>query len=213
MHKGFAHPVVLLVVFLLLLVGGIWFFTRQPTSSSVISQVTSLKVSPTPTPSPWKTYKNDQYGFELTYPREGVLVTDKGNIEGECGNAIGEESGKINVDNFFQVKVIDWSGTIQDYLVSKGAGTIYNTEIIEGSRALEGLYLVGLKKDFEVAVGYPPLLYVKYLFKKGNNLILVSNYLHPTNLGGCINPDVIDPIKYKKYLDLGWDQKNSFKFN
>lgn len=212
MPKGFAHPVVLIVIILLIsaVFGGFYFWGKPTNKLPVPNQIFA---SPTPTPSPWKTYKNDKYGFEITYPREGVIITDKGNVEGECGKAIKESSGKIDVDNFFQVKIVNWTGTIADYLLSQGAGKIYNTEIIEGSGALEGLYLVGLKKDFEVAVGYPPLLYVKYLFKKGDNLYIISTYLHPENLGGCINPEVLDPVKYKKYIDLGWNQKTSFKFS
>ncbi|MDO8570764.1 MAG: hypothetical protein Q7R97_04235 [Candidatus Daviesbacteria bacterium] len=213
MPKGFAHLIVLVgIVLLIVAVLGVWFFTKQPTNSPAISQITSIKSTPTPTPSPWKIYKNDKYGLEITYPRNGVILSEKGYQEGECGKAIGEENGKIDVDNFFEVKIIPWTGTIADYLVSKGAGKIYNTEIIEGTGSDEGIHLVGLKKDFEVAVGYPPLLYVKYLFKKGDNIYIVSTFLHPENIGGCINPEVIDPIKYKKYLDQGWDQKNSFKF-
>jgi len=218
MRKGFAHPIILVLVVLLILavLGGVYLWKNQSNNKLSLPVKVPIEAlalpTPTPTPSSWKTYKNNQYGFELIYPKEGVIVTDKGNIEGECGQSIKESGGKIDVDNVFQVKIMDWSGTIQDYLISKGAGKIYNTEVIEGTGADEGMYLVELKKDFEIAVGYPPLLYVKYLFKKGNNLIIVSTFLHPENMGGCINPEVIDPIKYKKYLDLGWDPKNSFKF-
>lgn len=217
-QKGYIPILIILgIVLVIAIAGGVYYYFQKspkyfmgaiPTPPEVINQ---MRIS-TPTPSPWKTYKNDKYGFELTYPREGVVLTDKGNIEGECGKAIIENNGKIDVDNFFQVKMIDWTGTIQDYLDSQRAGKIYNTEAITGTGADEGLYLVGLKKDFEVAVGYPPLLYVKYLFKKGNNLYIVSTFLHPENLGGCINPEVLDPVKYKKYIDQNWNQKNSFKF-
>lgn len=216
--KGFAYPVILVAIVLLILVslGGIYFWNRSVnklTAPKVSVKVLALPTStPTPTPSPWKTYVKEKYGLQLIHPKEGVILTDKGYVEGECGKAIKENGDKIDFDNFFQIRIIPWTGTIADYLVSKGAGKIYNTEIITNSGADEGIYLVGLKKDFEVAVGYPPLLYVKYLFKKGNNLIIVSNYLHPENLGGCINPDVIDPIKYAKYISPVWDQKTSFKF-
>src|SRR3989344_5063784 len=157
MRKGFAHPIILVLVVLLILavLGGVYLWKNQSNNKLSLPVKVPIEAlalpTPTPTPSSWKTYKNNQYGFELIYPKEGVIVTDKGNIEGECGQSIKESGGKIDVDNFFQVKIMDWSGTIQDYLISKGAGKIYNTE-------------------------------------------------------------VIDPIKYKKYLDLGWDPKNSFKF-
>lgn len=213
MPKGFAHLIILVSGILLISVvlGGVYFWSK-PTNKLPPTKQIIVSPSPLPTPSPWNTYVNEQYGWQLTYPKEGVILTDQGYIEGECGKAILETGGTINIDNFFQVKIIPWAGLIADYLISKGAGNIYETEIITNSGANEGIYLVGLKKDFEVAVGYPPLLYVKYLFKKQNSLIIVSTLSHPVNLGGCINPNVIDPIKYAKYINPVWDQKNSFKF-
>lgn len=216
-QKGFAILIILVVIILLILIalGGFYFWNKSANKLPAPKVPINVLVSPTPTPtpSPWKTYVNEKYGFQVTYPKTGVILTEKSYIEGECGTAIKEiKPGIIDVDNFFQVKIIDWKGTIADYLVSQRAGDIYNTEVIEGSGADEGIYLVGLKKDFETAVGYPPLLYVKYLFKKGNNLVIVSTFLHPENLGGCINPEVLDPSKYAKYTNSGWDQKIVLNF-
>lgn len=219
-QKGFTSLIILIGILILAVLSGFYFWNKfwikldnkLPVPIKVPLKALAFPTSTT-TPSPWKTYVNEKYGFQITYPKEGVILTEKGYVEEECGGAIKESKpGIIDVDNFFQVKIIDWQETIQDYLVSQRAGDIYETEKIEGSGADEGIYLIGLKKDFTVAVGYPPLLYVKYLFKKGNNIYIVSTFLHPENLEGCINPEVIDPSKYARYINPGWNPKNSFKF-
>ncbi len=152
-QKGFAHLIILVVVLLILVSLVVFYFMSKsdkklPVPHQISVQNTPIPpASPTPTPSPWKIYKNDKYGFELTYPKEGVALGEKSYEEVECGKFIKEGSGKIDVDNFFQVKVVEWVGTIQDYLISQRAGKIYDTEIITGTGADEGLYLVGFKKD------------------------------------------------------------------
>lgn len=212
-QKGFAHPMVSVAIILLILatVGGFYFWNNK--SDNKLPVPNQIFTSPTPTLSPWKTYVNNQLGMKITYPGEGVILTDKSYAEGECGKAIKETGSEISLDNFFKIKIVPWTGTLDEYLVSQRAKNAYDLEKIEGSGADEAINLVGLKKNFEVAVGYPPLVYVKYLFKKGDNLYLVSRFQNPINKGGCINPEVLDPSKYAQYLDLGWNQKNSFKFN
>lgn len=172
----------------------------------------NCEFSPCPTISPWKTYQNSQYGFELQYPAKGIVLGEKDNLAGGCGQSIKEQKGQILVDNFFEIKVIGGQKTVEDYLAGIGAKNQYNLESFITSGADEAVEVLGLKKGAEYAVGYPPLVYVTYIFRKGSNIFLIKDFLHSENIGGCINPKVLDPVKYPEFANKDWDLKKSFKF-
>lgn len=171
------------------------------------------KVTPTPA---FKTYKNDQYGFEFNYPIKGITQKGEEFTEVECGNAIKETKDGILVDNLFKIQIINFPKTIDDYLVQRGAKNTYEFEPILNSSADEAIKVVGIKKGMElVSVGYPPLMYVLYIYKKDDKIFLVVHEAHPPNPTipeGCINPKDLDHTKFPKFANDTWDVKDSFKF-
>lgn len=181
-------------------------------SAKVETQPTLTPLSPTPTLSSWQTYNNTQYNFELTYPKKGVVVKEAGYEEGECGDSITETAEKIIVDSFFEIKIIPWQGSLDEYLQQKGALDAYDFEQILDSGADEGIEVLGLKQDVSYAVGYPPLRFISHLFKKGDKIFLVEDFHKSEYFGGCLNPKTLDPVKYAQFIDLKWDLNKSFKF-
>lgn len=231
MPRGFA-AVCLTIFFLVVLgVGAVFLIVLNKTKVNVVtskvgpaSAVTSL---PTPTPVPsWKTYTNSKYRFELTYPKEGMILKETGFEAGECGGAIkagGVQTGRIisrfvsetiQVDDFFEILVLNWPKSVEEYILAIGAGDQYNLKLIEGSLAEEAVEVVGLKKGAEYAVGYPPLAYISHIYKKGGKLFLIKNLLHPQNLGGCVHPSLLDPVSHShlKVKSSDWDLGKSWKF-
>ncbi len=190
--------------------------TSQP-KAGLIQRILS-DPAPTPTPNPWMSYDNPDYNFRIIYPREGVVYqADGSRTGGFCGGSIIEDpknAATILVDNFFKLKIVAWDSTLADYLVSTGGSEAYNIEAIVGSGADEAVKLLGLKPDFEVAVGYPPLAYIKAVYKKGGNIFLMQEVLHnPANPGGCVVPAIVDPSKFSDIASQQWDITTSIKFN
>lgn len=214
-QKGFgAIFAILIIVAVFSLITVLFFYIQKTQSPTNIAGVNSIpETVSTPSPSPWKTYENQEYRFKITYPRVGV-VWDEGNLsEGECGNSIKIEKGNILVDNFYVVKVVFWNETLEGYLQSKGAANAYETETLASSGADEAVRLLRLKPGFEIAVGYPPLVYVKAVFKKGDQIFLMQEIVHnPTNIGGCTQPSVVDPTKYGEIAKQTFDITTSLKF-
>jgi hypothetical protein len=60
-------------------------YQTQPTSTPTIKPVETLISTATPSATPktgWKIYKNDQFGFEFSYPDKYKVLTDKENLYG-----------------------------------------------------------------------------------------------------------------------------------
>jgi len=214
---------IFLIVLPLLLIGAFYFL--QGKIKKQITQTPIAVNTPTPTPPILKTYTNEKYGFEFTYPAKGIILIDDeevegpkvlNEVEGQCGNAIKENLGSILIDNFYEIKILDWKRTIDDYIVQKNAKKTYDFEPINNSNADEAVKVLGIKKGMElVSVGYPPLMYIEDIYKKDNKLFIFVHSSHPpkpTNPNGCLNPEDINPIKYKKYVDQNWRIETSFKF-
>jgi len=72
-HKGFALPLILAII-ALLLAGGAYAYlqknqTNQPVSGNVASQqATSTAQTSDSKIAGWKTYENQKYGFQMQYP-------------------------------------------------------------------------------------------------------------------------------------------------
>lgn len=185
-----------------------------PAISSNTAPKTIIYHSNTPTPIPTpslKSYTNTKYGFTFEYPIKGI--TQKENIysEVDCGNAIKENGNEILVDNLFKIQILNWTQSLDDYLISRGSKTTYEFEPISSNMSTESaVKVIGIKKGLELAsIGYPPLMNVNAIYKKSNNLFLIINFENPTN-EGCINPKELDYTKYEKYIDQNWSPQLSF---
>lgn len=210
------------------------------TASSITTQINNIRSKvdevaqqpviaqaiPTPTPVPlWKTYINTKYNFQLIYPRQGMLWAEDAYQAGECGNAIKENAQQSNriltsfvqeviqFDSFFEILVLQGPETVDDYINQIGAKDKYDIFSFTGTGADEAVEVSGLKKDAEYAVGYPPLTYISHIFRKGEQLFLVKHFFNPHNLGGCIDPALLDPVAHSHLQIKDWDLKQSFKFN
>lgn len=219
--NGFALIPLVLGLVLIILVAVVGYFYWQSSQNvnvkgvankkSTVSEI--FKTAPTPTPSPWKTYENKDNNFQITYPRKGVTWNKQGYTEGECGLAIREEKGGVTLDNFYRVKVLPYQESLDEYLTSQRGKSAYEMEVIADSGADEATKLLRLKPDFEIAVGYPPLFYIKAVFKKGDRIYLLQEIVHnPTNEGGCVQPSVVDPTQYPDFAKQEWDLVKSIKF-
>lgn len=214
-NRGFGHiflTLIIIAIFAYLVI--LYFYNQSTQLPTNVQGVNSIpKPVSAPPHSPWKTYENQENKFKITYPRAGV-VWDEGKLEEkECGNAIKEEEGGVLVDNFYKLKIVPFTATLEEYLISKGAPYAYEREVIEDSGADEAVKLMGLKKGFEIAVGFPPLVYVKAVFKKGDQIFLMQEIVHnPTNSGGCVQPSVVDPTQYPEIAKQNWDITTSLKF-
>lgn len=207
-ENGNITIIVLLFLILAGLSGFLIYSTQSKTEPTlVLAQITQ----PTPTPSPWKVY-SDPAGFNLTYPREGVMVEKDGYTLGECGQQIKNEGETLLVDNFYKIKAVVWQGTLDEYLIQAGAKNSYETVGLEGSGADEAAELLRLKEGFEIAVGYPPLAFTKAVFKKGEQVYLLQTFNIVNNFGGCILPEIADPVRFSDYHNLSWDIIHSLKF-
>lgn len=186
-----------------------------PVQPKTVDAVVDPTLTPTPIPI-WKIYTNEKYKFQVTYPARGVIHNTDDYSEGECGEAIKETvnggGSTILVDNLLEIQVFPWTGTLDDYLIQRGAKNQYNFEVIEGSGALEAVKVLGLKQGAEYAIGYPPLVYIRDMYKKDNNLILLKTIPFHPNVAACVDPHLVDPVKYAKYLEQGWNMDDSLKF-
>lgn len=221
--KSFFIPknIIILIILLLILIPTS-LFLKLNTKEEIKTQTKKpiIKVSPSPRPDPkadnFKTYVNTKFGFEFKYPAKGVIQKEKETAEGECGDSIKENADGILVDNFFQIKIMDWQGTIDDYLIQIGARNKYELETIEASNADEAIKVISIKKGLELSsIGFPPLMYVSNIYKKDTNLFIIMHKTHPPepiNLNGCLNPKDLDFTKYPQYANQIWDVAASFKF-
>lgn len=217
-QKGFSFVwIVLLLVLVAVSVATYFIFKVEETKVTQARQA-SIKNSPSPypSPSPWKVYTDEINSFSITYPRTGVVLNQDEKNKGECGNSIIADSGintdNVLVDNFFEIRVIKWNGSIEDYMKSQGATKAYDTHKVEGTNAQEALALDGLAKGVEYARGYPPLMYVKALYLDQGKLYLMKTVQNPVNFGGCIPPHMADPSQYPDITRTKWDMTSSIKF-
>lgn len=217
-QKGFSALIlIIIIVVLLLLAGGFWFLSQNKSTANIVSPVTKQlnALAPSPTPSIWNTFTDQEYGFEVTYPKVGVIVNEDGFTQGVCGNAIKTNQKGVNniiIDNFFGIKIVPWEGSIAAYMKSQAAANKYNIQVINGSGADEAIALKGLKQNVEYARGYPPLAYVVALYKKGDNLFLMQTFQNPGNFGGCIDPSLADAALYPDIAKQKWNMVESLKF-
>ncbi|RJP46928.1 MAG: hypothetical protein C4584_00940 [Armatimonadetes bacterium] len=210
MQRGFTGIFLLIwLLGLLVIFAGFYIYIKD---NRTVNQTPEVVLLPTPTPSPWKVYTNDKYGLQIRYPLLGVIHEKDRYIEGECGQVLKEQKNEIILDNLFKIKIVGWQGTIAEYLTVLGAKNQYDLELLDNAGAEEAVKVIGLKKGAEYAVGYPPLVYVQAIYKKNGNIFIVKSIPFHQTLGGCIDPAVMDPVKYAKFQDQEWKTINNLKF-
>lgn len=120
-HKGFTNIILVLVI--VILVGTVGYFTltrkQEPITQTIMPPPTTTQTPPTQTPTTptsvvdktvnWKTYRNEEFGFEFSYPKEfpfgtGQKVPDPQgaynylfNISGPGPRGVGESIADFNV--------------------------------------------------------------------------------------------------------------------
>jgi hypothetical protein len=206
-QQGFS-PIIILVL-IAIAAAGYFGFTHLKTSI--------VKFTPTPTSSStpsadstanWKTYTNTKYGFQLTYPANGISDTKN---EIACGNHVTEKvdstlGNYIEFDGFFVIRIIPWQKIINDYISEQQATGLYNLESITGTGAVEAVAIKGLKNNWDQE-GYPPMAYDEFIYRTDNQLFIIMGRQDPGT--GC-NPfnksgSSLTPVE--------WDIAKSFKFN
>lgn len=81
LQKGFVGTLVLIIMVIILVVLGIYFYSKT------VSAPANVPSSATSTTSAWKTYMNNQYGFTFNYPFDWQLTenTDKTSVTVDAG--------------------------------------------------------------------------------------------------------------------------------
>ncbi len=155
----------------------------------------------TPAASGWKTYTNSQYGFQITYPSEGIVMSNgcfgldskqcTYNLN-TCGNDIhfDDQYQPVNdrllvVDNFFSVWITPISMSLSDYIKQMDPQQVYVYQTITGSNADEAVQIIGLKPSVQLN-GPPPFPYIFSLYKKGNDLFSIRKLQNDGGVGGCV---------------------------
>lgn len=213
-HDFFAL-VVLLVVPVVTILGSLFYFSTQEVVEPTQATNYQETVIPTPTPNPWKTYQDKDFGFDITYPSKGVVMQEEKLEVGECGNAIVTDDAQYDliVDNFYGIRIINWKKTIEDYIKQQGAAGKYQTQLLENTGADEAILLENLKPNVEYARGLPPLAYVKAIYKKGDKIFIMKTFQDPKNFGGCVLPETVDPVKYSDIANHSWSIATSINFD
>ncbi len=200
-------------IFLLILIVSVLKSTQMQSPQNTTVQPNTLI-------SDWKTYRNETYGFELTYPANGIDY--EGNAI-ECGNAIEAASpgyipnglvAYINIDNFFGISGEDWDKSLQEYVQEhsqlqedwKGMSIndLYEITPISDSNADDAVQIKYARGGFEKGAGADnaPFGHTIALFTKNGKLFTILDYQDHASMKGCTVP--------KK--PSNWDIPNSIKF-
>ncbi len=208
--------IVLLFIFIVIL-QGYFLLSKQSNFMSQSPSPSPATKANTPTPTPKNyvettNYINSKYGFQITYPLKGKVLTEKGIVDGACGNAIREISDQsikegIIFDNFFKVVIVDWEKSINDYIKEKNATNLYLlTTIATSSAEADEAFMIKLKDDWQSYTTSlkPPLSDTINIYKKGNKIFLLNAVSDNINVNGCISPNASFAREF-------WGLKN-FKF-
>lgn len=161
------------------LIGGFYFGNKE-------------KNNKTSTTSELVTYKNPVYGFEITYPKQGQILNDKGQISnGVCGQAIKQEPmSSYNYvwafDNYFMITEQTFDGTIQEFLNSYPNSNLFKSTPIKVPGATEAVSITTMPGAKPEDLAKSPFAYTLKIIKKGLGMFTILSLQNPGNINGCI---------------------------
>lgn len=186
----------------ILLFQGYFLLNKQSNFMSKSPSPSPTKKVNTPTPTPYNyietgIYINPKYGFKITFPLKGKVITGKGIVNGQCGGAIREISDQnikegVIFDNFFKVVIVDWNKSINDYIKEINADNLYSLDTIATSSAqADDAVTIKLKDNWQSYTTSlkPPLSDTVNIYKKGNKIFLLNAISDNLNINGCISPN------------------------
>ena len=137
----------------------------------------------------WKEYTNKEYGFSLKYPSVGYVQDNSGVHLTSCGSDIHQEklgdTPMIGVDNYFNILIKKFDGTLAQYVAQNSGSITYLTEPVTVSGADEALFIKGQKESSD---SIPEIMYPAYLIKKGDHIFSINNLQNPGSKTGCLPP-------------------------
>jgi len=219
-QKGIAPiAIILIIIGVLVVAGGLYYYQTQ-------TEPDIIQPSPTPSPQPttqdetadWKTYRNDEYGFEFKYPGEYEMDINKNTPLDDLvfdftfihSNGYGFQIRKTNyknIDDWY----LNWRKGFKEGPQEYESGIIINPSI----DYVENMEINGLPAKKVVIKGVPYADTVIYFIK---------NYLYSFSYGGVagrsrdINrkysdiPHYWERDDYKKEIEQ-LRQKDLFLFN
>lgn len=156
------------------------------------------------------TYKNSEYGFEITYPSEGQVINEKGQMSfGKCGAAIKQTpistyNYVLTFDNYFMVTVQNFEGSIAEYINSYPGYNLFVTKPIDVPGANEAVSITKMADANPEDLMKSPFAYTLKIIKKGNEMFQIVALQNTGNSGGCVPANdtdrnkVIDSFRFTK---------------
>ncbi len=107
-QKGFIKDIVIIVLGVLLLGGGYFYFSKKPAYAPAENSNISQKVANETVG--WKTYRNEKYGFEFSYPLAWpILVSDDQAKLGLWTPENWKDSNTLNSYTDFEILLNIWT--------------------------------------------------------------------------------------------------------
>lgn len=139
--KGFASPLLLALIAILLIGGGVYVYVQnnQVNQATVVSQF-SLATSSEQT-SGWKTYLNEKYGFAIKYPPTWVVSSDKQAISGETSVVFSGKPDTVSMffdaDKNANIYNPGHNMTIDDVLSHSSSNFLSSYVTVDGRKSLK----------------------------------------------------------------------------
>jgi len=237
--------IALFVVIIVTMLGVILYKYHKTNKDNQITSITQVPLSHistihptristiTPTPTEAQTslmsmYTNTQYGFQLQYPSKGFILSDTNSYSvGSCGqhikvdrNVNGSNTDEIDIDNFFGISIVKFTGTLDDYIKQDYPSDRYKYiyTSIQGSNADEAVSVSipsnQIPNDEPIAI-----------YQKGAMIFTLFPFKNEGVLNACVpdntptfQQDQWPGLTGQKYTNIyntyykNWNILQSFKF-